>query len=636
MTPERYQQVNHIFHEALNLERERRAAFLDWTCASDPGLRREVQMMLDSHEVAGDFMAAPAFEAAAGEIMTYEQSPSEPENLTGQKIGHYQVLSHIGAGGMGDVYLAQDSRLGRRVALKLLPQEFTKDRDRVRRFEQEAKAASALNHPNIVTIHEIGHVTTETGSLHFIAEEYIEGQTLRRRIKQEKIPLLETLEIATQSANALQVAHAAGIVHRDIKPENIMLRPDGFIKILDFGLAKLTEPKMPQAEFDTESPTVAKTLPGTILGTAAYMSPEQARGLDVDARSDIWSLGVVIYEMIAGQAPFKGMTPTDVLVAIVAREPQSLSLSSPKPPHELERIVRKALAKNRDERYQTAKDLAIDLKSLKRQLELDAEIARIPAPDPALEPAVSVRAAQFQTDEHIPRQTSVRTANAAPVPKPAPSRVRLASAVLLTVIAVSLTVWWALRPQSPTPNSPPAPERQFTYWLTVQQMRDGKEYKEPYPSTGQEPFEVGWKFKLNFISPQSGSLYILNETLTSGGAITYRVLFPFPSINNGSAQIEANHLVETGRYDLTEQQGVEKLLLIWATQPAQEMEAVKGLVNPKDLGLISVPAQLNAVREFLARRSQSKPAIETDNSRRQINVRGRDDVVITQVKLERR
>lgn len=648
MTPERYQQVNEVFHEALNLETERRAAFLDWACASDPQLRVEVEAMLNSHDAAGSFLAAPAVEAAAGEIMTDEHARSAPENLAGQKIGHYQILSHLGSGGMGDVYLAQDSRLGRRVALKLLPPEFTKDRERVRRFEQEAKAASALNHPNIVTIHEIGQVKTSVGPVHFIAEEYIEGLTLRRRIKQEKIPLLETLEIAAQSANALQVAHAAGIVHRDIKPDNIMLRPDGFVKILDFGLAKLTEPKRSPADFNTESPTVAynKTQPGTILGTAAYMSPEQARGLDVDARSDAWSLGVVLYEMVAGRAPFKGMTPTDVIVAIVDREPSPLSLLSPRPPSELERIIAKALAKNRDERYQTAKDMAIDLKNLKHRLELDAALARIPKPEntpenaPEIPPEVvdAARAARYRTDELVPRQTSVRASLASPAAKPALSRVRRVVAILAAVVAISLAaslaLWLAWRPRSSTPTAPPAPERQFTYWLTVQQMRDHKEYKEPYQSTGQEPFEAGWKFKLNFISPQSGSLYILNETLTSGGAITYRVLFPFPSINNSSAQIPANQPIQTGRYDLTERQGAEKLLLIWAAQPAPELEAVKGLVNPKDLGLISAATQLNAVRDFLAGSAKSKLEIETDNSKAQVNVRGQGDVLVIPLELK--
>jgi len=632
MTPERYQHVNQIFHEALKLKAERRAAFLDWTCASDPGLRHEVEMMLDSHEIAGNFLDAPAYEAA-GELISGEHSQSMAASLPGQKIGHYHVISHIGAGGMGDVYLAQDSRLGRRVALKLLPPQFTKDRDRVRRFEQEAKAASALNHPNIVTIHEIGQVTTEAGVLHFIAEEYIEGQTLRGLIKQGKIHPLETLGIAAQSANALEVAHAAGIVHRDIKPENIMVRPDGFVKVLDFGLAKLTEPKRPQTEVDTESPTMAKTMPGTILGTAQYMSPEQARGLDVDARSDIWSLGVVLYEMIAERAPFKGMTPTDVLVAIVDREPQPLSLLSSPPPPEIERIVKKALAKNRDERYQTAKDLTIDLNSLKRRLELDAEIARIPKPDPA--PEAASTSAQFQTDENIVRQTDVRPSTVAPAAKPAPSRARLSAVILLAALIIGFAGWLALKPKSTAPESPPAPERQFTYWLTVQQMRNRQEYKEPYQSTGQELFEVGWKFKLNFVSLQPGSLYILNETLTSGGAITYRVLFPFPSINNGSAQIAANQTIQTGRYDLTEREGVEKLLLIWATQPATELEAVKGLVNPKDLGLISAPDQLDAVRGFLTKHAQSKLEIELDNVNSQVKVRGRDDVLITPVELKR-
>jgi tetratricopeptide (TPR) repeat protein len=284
---------------------------------------------------------------------------------------------------MGEVYLAQDTTLRRLVAIKLLPGEFTRDDARLGRFEREAQAASGLNHPNIFTIHEIG----EHEGHHFIATEYVEGESLRQHLARTRMEIREALDVAQQVAAALAAAHEAGIVHRDIKPENIMIRRDGLVKVLDFGLAKLAQDResaaTPPAQ-GTEGLTVAlaeKTEPGTVMGTASYMSPEQARGLPVDARTDTWSLGVVLYEMIAGHRPFEGATTTDILAVILHREPPSLLLYRSDAPAELERIVEKALAKEREERYHSAKDLAVDLKRLKHRLDMDAERERGVTPD---------------------------------------------------------------------------------------------------------------------------------------------------------------------------------------------------------------------------------------------------------------
>jgi len=289
----------------------------------------------------------------------------------------YTIISFLGVGGMGEVYLAEDRKLGRKVALKTLPAEFTNDKERLRRFQQEARAASALNHPNLLTIHEIG---AESGA-HFIAAEYIDGETLRTRIKRGRMSIDEALDVAQQAAFALTAAHGAGIVHRDIKPENIMVRTDGIVKVLDFGLAKLLEDharEMVDQEADTRA--LVLTDPGRVLGTPQYMSPEQARGLDLDARTDIWSLGVVLYEMIAGRAPFHGETKSHTVVSILETEPPPLNTFAPQTPPELQRIVRKALTKDRDSRYQTARDLMIDLKSLRRDLDIQSEISRSSAP----------------------------------------------------------------------------------------------------------------------------------------------------------------------------------------------------------------------------------------------------------------
>lgn len=283
-------------------------------------------------------------------------------------IGRYEICSQLGAGGMGEVYLAHDTKLDRKVALKVLAASVVADNndDRVRRFVQEAKAASALNHPNILTIYEIDEIDSEQ----FIATEFVDGETLRDRIRNAPLQPGEAVDVGIQIASALSATHSVGIVHRDIKPENIMLRRDGIVKILDFGLAKLIRER-PTTGTDSLAPTqnFINTAVGMVLGTAHYMSPEQARGFEVDHRTDIWSLGCVLYEMIAGCKPFSGPTTIDVMSGIVNLEPESLLPYLPEGPQELDRIISRALRKNREERYQTVQDLLIDLKNLKRQIE---------------------------------------------------------------------------------------------------------------------------------------------------------------------------------------------------------------------------------------------------------------------------
>jgi len=369
MTPERWQQVKEIFNSAIAYGPEERNSFISHACSGDEELRSEVESLIASHEQSGSFIDQPAFEVAAS-LIAGERAELTP----GYSIDSYQVISFISRGGMGEVYLAEDKRLGRKVALKLLPATFTTNDDRLRRFEQEARAVSALNHPNIITIYEI----REGAGSHIIATEYVEGETLRHRLVRAPLTLSETLNIAIQIADALVAAHKAGIIHRDIKPENIMLRPDGYVKILDFGLAKLSEQASPAVA--AEAPTLqVRTGSGIVIGTAGYMSPEQARGLNVDHRSDIFSLGAVIYEMLARRKPFEGDTPSDTLASILKTEPPPLSRVVPGVPPELVRIVNKSLRKDREERYQVVKDLWLDLKALKQELEfqdkLDASVA---------------------------------------------------------------------------------------------------------------------------------------------------------------------------------------------------------------------------------------------------------------------
>src|SRR6266850_7207641 len=342
VSPEFRHKIQALYQVALQLEPVKRPSFLDQVCAGDLLLRHEVESLLSAREGENDTVS-PSVREAATEIL-----PEQPGDLIGQAIAHYRILSLLGRGGMGEVYLARDTKLGRNVALKLLPQSLNADEDRLKRFAREARSASALNHPNVSVIHEIGE--TQDGR-RFIAMEHIEGMTLRHRLKQGPIELPDAVGIAQQVAAALMAAHKAGVVHRDIKPENIMLRPDGFVKVLDFGLAKLTENYAFPSDSEATTFPVFDTHSDHLVGTVYYLSPEQAKRQPVDERTDIWSLGVVLYEMIVGRMPFSGETPSHAIVAILESEPESLMKSLDIVPATLERIVRKALKKDRSERY---------------------------------------------------------------------------------------------------------------------------------------------------------------------------------------------------------------------------------------------------------------------------------------------
>ena len=370
MTPERWRQVDEVFLAAMELAPGERTVFLEQACAGDRKLLDEVESLLACDEQADSFIEEPAVDLTTKTV-------SEEPSLVGQRVGFYRIINELGRGGMGTVYLAQDVRLKRQVALKLLPSHFTADANRLRRFRQEARAASALNHPNILTIYDIG----QADGTHFIAAEYIDGVTLRERMKDARLNPGEALDIAAQVASALEAAHEAGIVHRDIKPENVMLRRDGFVKVVDFGLAKLSER---WAERDGAS-SLVQTNPGVVMGTANYMSPEQARGLEVDARTDLWSLGVVLYKMLAGQPPFQGPTTSDIIVAILDREPPPLAQDrAAMPPTALQNILSKSLSKDSEDRYQTAGEMAHDFRLLLRPLEADGELGSLVPSAPAV------------------------------------------------------------------------------------------------------------------------------------------------------------------------------------------------------------------------------------------------------------
>ncbi|HKP84108.1 MAG TPA: protein kinase [Pyrinomonadaceae bacterium] len=364
-------------------------------------------MSYKTNREAECYNAIELFTAQLSRANTFTFMPDSPNNPNSvdtnslpEYIAHYRILRRLGKGGMGEVLLGEDTKQhGRKVALKVLPPEVTRSESRLRRFKQEARAVLALNHPNILTIYEIG----QTADTHYIATEYIEGETLRHCLWRGPMKLDETLGVGIQVAMALEAAHTAGIVHRDIKPENIMLRQDKFVrdrfvKVLDFGLAKLTDRDAPTTDPEAVTIPITETSPGAIMGTTGYMSPEQALGDNIDERSDVFSLGVVLYEMLAGEQPFKGKTDSHTRVSIIDHEPVPLVQHVSNVPRQFERIVSKALAKDRLKRYQTITDLKIDLEQLRDELHISD----------TLEPTrQAVR--DTQVDLHSSGPTTVRT-----------------------------------------------------------------------------------------------------------------------------------------------------------------------------------------------------------------------------------
>lgn len=393
----RFRRIESLYQAAFDMPEVERPAFLDRECSDDISLRREVENLLAARSEAGNFLSIPAFEIEVGRHSDETQDGAcrsgFTSSLIGRTIKQYEIVSPIGRGGMGEVWLAEDTRLNRQVALKLLPEEFAGDPGRVRRFEQEGRAVLALNHPNIITLYDFGHA--DEG--YYIATEFVDGEDLRIRMRDgRRLSVTDSIEIALQLCSALAMAHEIGIVHRDIKPENVVLRPDGYVKLLDFGLAKISEAAGSRDSGSTQS---RLTSPGMVIGTTNYMSPEQARGQSVDGRSDIFSLGALLYELLTGRPAFEGDTASDIIASILRSDPPPLTglLAGSLPGaaiDPLQKVIDRALDKDREKRYRTATEMAADLNDAIEQLRFREMVTRsgdnLPIePVAAVPPAVS-------------------------------------------------------------------------------------------------------------------------------------------------------------------------------------------------------------------------------------------------------
>ncbi len=495
-----------------------------------------------------------------------------------KKIGSYIVLRRLGAGGMGEVYLAEDSRLGRKVALKVLTPQFAADEERMRRFMQEAKAASALNHPNILTVYEVGERDQP-----FIATEFVDGRTLRDLLESGAMSLARVLDVATQLTSAVAAAHQAGIIHRDIKPENVMIRTDGYVKLLDFGVAKLAA--VPSAELSGDAQTRMDTQTGMVVGTLNYMSPEQARGLEVDARSDVFAIGVLIYEMVTGQKAFSGDTASDRLASVLKSEPAPMTKQVPGTPPALELVVRKALAKNKDERYASAKNLLAALQDIRAEKKSSSKLWVIGAAVILLAAALAV----------LPRLTQSR-----PEQRPPP-----AAAVA------------ALKPVA------------FSYWITVQKYRNGKPYEDAFRLAREINFEKDYRIRLHFTSPRPGFLYLLSESPDSVSTTT-----PYNLI--AAARIEGNQekqVPEQSWFQFDDEKGTEKVWIVWSSTSVPELDAGVKFINKKDQGSINDAGIRDAIRGFL--KSHVNPSeLEKDDRSQATRIRNNNDPVVYLLNLE--
>lgn len=592
---------------------------------------------------------------------TLDTAKPLPQDLVGQIVNRrYAIQSELKRGGMGVVYLAQDQQLhSRNVVVKVLLDAAYQSEYVVQKFRQEVEALSRIDHPGIVGIVDSGELPNGRP---FIVMQYVEGVTLRSLMSSEGMNLEKVAEILRQVGRALAAAHNRGIFHRDLKPDNIMLqqlgRGEEQVKIIDFGIAKV------------KSSVVA---PSTSLnlspGTVAYMAPEQLSGRPITAATDVFAMGAIAYEMVTGRKPFNPETGYELLQMQqtgVRVKPADLR---PSLPVAAQSIILKALAFNPTDRWASPREfgdgLALALADEPEPSKPDvfvptapivprthlsneetpfAKNANQPAPTipVAFQPAVPLdrSASQSSFAQNLnPSAAQLGFADRSPRSGGSRNKIALvlaAAAVLLLAGAVT-TAWLLLRPKNTAEEktpAPPATERNLNYGLTVQKMRNGKPYQDTFESSGQEIFENGWKFRMNLDSPQTGYLYLLNEGPAADDSTTYNVLFPAPSTNAGSPYVAANQKIETGWMVFDQNQGTEKFWMVWSDEAVPELEAVKGVVNPKDKGEITDASQRKAVKQFLDKHSSAEAVAGKNKTRKQSSVKTTGSVLVHRLELE--
>lgn len=586
---------------------------------------------------------------------------SSPASFVGSTlIGRYFIEKELKRGGFGIVYLAYDRQLhSRPVVVKVLLDDAYKNEYVVQKFRQEIEALSRIDHPGVVGIVDSGKLADGKP---FIVMQYVDGFTLRSMLKPEGMDLEHCAHIIKQIGRALTAAHEKGILHRDLKPENVMLQSLGHgehqVKIIDFGIARIDNSAI--------APTTATNI---AAGTVAYMAPEQLSSRPVSAATDVYALGEIAYEMITGRKPFNPETGFELLEmqrAGVRVKPTDLR---PSLPHAAEELILRAISFSPADRQNRACILGDELA---RALNLNGEAgARLsvstvePAPTQLIDELTPLATnPAFRSDKTMQASLPLRSlarvdSPGSPSGEPAwggdysqsdrqsdskgsTSR-KLSTMVLVAVAAIALVLaggWYLLgrkaaSPSSGTPVTSNAPERNLSYSLTVQKMRDGRPYQDPFESSGQEIFENGWKFRMNVSSPQTGYLYLLNEGPSATGTTTFNVLFPAPSANSGASYIQPNQEIKTGWMLFDENQGTEKFWVVWAANAIPQLEAVKGVINEEDKGTINDVTQSNAVRDFLrAHHSATKPTMEKDKAKKQTNVKAKGEVLVDPIELE--
>ena len=636
MDSQRWHRLGEIYHSAIPLSRSERAAFLTSACSGDYDLQQEIESLLQADDSSGAFLEAPAFELGL-KILSDENlagggtataGDELPDKLVGRLLNdRYLVEQQLGQGGVGAVYVARDLKLhNRQVVVKILLERSLKNEWVTLKFQQEKEALARIDHPGVVGIVDTGEL--ENGEP-YIVMQYIDGISLRETIKAqpEGINVDRVASIIKQAGSALSAVHERNIYHRDLKPENIMLqrlsRGEEQVKILDFGVAKVKESLI-------ASSTVTDA---ASAGTVSYMSPEQLRAQKISAASDVYSLGVIAYELVTGRRPFKAQTAAHL--AEMQREgvrakPADLC---PLLSQEAEQIILKALAFDPQDRYQNASEFGNALAHalineessitvLGRSAESSSEMPPETIATP-FEPAVG--------------NVSPRMVSPTPVDLKEQKRDWPKIAGALAFIAILLAGGLILiKRQSLIGNNPNTgdgnmAQRTLAYWLTVQKMRDGKPYQEPFQSSGQEIFESDYKFRLNISSSQSGYLYVFND-----GPDELTIIYPTPNTNNGSPKLDADQITQTNWNTFAGKTGTEKLWIVWSASAVKELEAAKDVAFNTSEGALSEDAMVKTVREFLISHSDPKLESAKDTARQRTNIRGVGDVLVKRVELEHR